>query len=203
MVNLNARDIIRALVNDIIKKPETGVSSGRGIGIPSAGAVGGGDDYYQKIGRNRRPYHPGETGTPSHSADAGFSSALKQNVGHIDPEPMEIPMFPEQEQNDLDIYLEPEVLPLRTRKLAVRAPYVRESTMSIYPTLKEVSQMSEDDLLNEGGLLDMFTGILNLVPHPLVQYFIMVVEGFDAMQKAGTFSDSLGMASQMLPAKTG
>jgi len=202
MANLTTRDIIRALVNDIIKKPETGVSSGRGIGIPSAGAVGGGDDYYHKIGRNRRPYHPGETGTPSHSADAGFSSALKQNSGYIDPEMMDMSMFPEQEPDELDVYFEPEVSPLRTRKLATRSPYVSEERMSIYPTLKEVSQMSEDELLKE-GLFDIFSTALNFVPHPLVQVPLAAVAGFDALQKAGSFSDSLGNTSQILNDKIG
>jgi len=203
MANLTARDIIRALVSDIVKKPEAGVASGRGIGVPVGGAIGGGDDYYYKIGRNRRPYHPGETGTPSHSADAGFSSALSQNVGHVDPESLEVSMFPEQEPDDLDIYPEPEVLPLRTRKLVSRAPYISEERMRVYPTLEEVSQMSEDELLGEGALLDIFTTALNFIPHPVVQVAIAAIEGFDALRKAGSFSDSLGDASQLLNDKIG
>ena len=203
MANLTARDIIRALVSDIVKKPEAGVASGRGIGVPVGGAIGGGDDYYYKIGRNRRPYHPGETGTPSHSADAGFSSALSQNVGHVDPESLEMSMFPEQEPDDLDIYPEPEVLPLRTRKLVSRAPYISEERMRVYPTLEEVSQMSEDELLSEGALLDIFTTMLNFIPHPYVQVAIAFIEGFDALRKSGRFSDSLGDASQMLDDKIG
>ena len=76
--------------------PETGVRSGRAIGVPAGGAIGGGDDYKQKIGRNKIPWtRTGFKGSPSQSADAGFSSFLgRVNKGYEEVEQEE--MFPDQ-----------------------------------------------------------------------------------------------------------
>ena len=72
----------------IKSSPEKGAWSGRATGIPVGGAIGGGDDYKQKIGRNKIPWtRTGFGGSPSQSADAGFSSFLgRVNKGHDQPE---------------------------------------------------------------------------------------------------------------------
>ena len=61
------------------------------------GAIGGGDDFKQKIGRNKIPWtRTGFKGSPSQSADSGFSSYLARvNRGY--DEEQEFTMFPEQE----------------------------------------------------------------------------------------------------------
>ena len=65
------------------------------------GAIGGGDDFKQKIGRNKIPWaRTGFKGGPSQSADSGFSSFLSRvNRGYED-EDYEFSMFPEQEDTD-------------------------------------------------------------------------------------------------------
>ena len=78
------------------------------------GAIGGGDDFKQKIGRNKIPWNQtGFKGSPSQSADSGFSSFLARvNRGH-DDETQEIIMFPdqedsaenEQEADDIDVLI--------------------------------------------------------------------------------------------------
>ena len=78
--------------------PEMGVTSGRATGVPVGGAIGGGDDYKQKIGRNKIPWtRTGFKGSPSQSADSGFSSFLgRVNKGYEEIEQEE--MFPDQSQ---------------------------------------------------------------------------------------------------------
>ena len=98
------------------RKQEDGVWSGRGIGVPVAGAIFGGDDYKEKIGRGKKPYYHGNTGTPSQGADSTFSSFLAR-VNRDYPE-YELPaMFPEQEEVDDNIYDSDEVHLSPTRKL--------------------------------------------------------------------------------------
>jgi len=97
--------------------PEKGVWSGRGIGIPVAGAIGGGDDYKQKIGRGKLPDF--RTGSPTQGADSTFSSYLARvNTGYDDYDKAVeyMPMFPEQEEEEGDIYSW-DVEPVRSRKL--------------------------------------------------------------------------------------
>ena len=67
------------------------------------GAIGGGDDFKQKIGRNKIPWsRTGFKGSPSQSADSGFSSFLgRVNRGYEDDE-QEFTMFPEQEDTTED-----------------------------------------------------------------------------------------------------
>lgn len=83
--------------------------SGRGVGI-TPGAIGGGDDYPQKIGRNKIPWNLRDfQGSPSMAADAGFSGIALQRIASPDSvTKSESPMFPDQEvkvADDEDIYL--------------------------------------------------------------------------------------------------
>ena len=85
---------------------------GRPAGIGGAGAMGGGDDFKQKIGRNKIPFSPYGLGSPSQVADAGFSSKLANSnkgrgygEGSDDAELAAlIDMFPEQEEDDDNMY---------------------------------------------------------------------------------------------------
>ncbi|MAE81562.1 MAG: hypothetical protein CMB80_02410, partial [Flammeovirgaceae bacterium] len=95
--------------------PEKGVWSGRGIGIPSAGAIGGGDDYKQKIGRGKLPDF--RTGSPTQGADSTFSSYLARVNKGYDDVYLDNLMFPEQEAEDEDIYDSDDQLHIRSKKL--------------------------------------------------------------------------------------
>lgn len=77
--------------------------SGNGVGMP-AGAIGGGDGYKEKIGREKIPWSLQDfRGQPSMAADAGFSSIVMSRVNKgrdpiLDPSPM----FPNQDVKELD-----------------------------------------------------------------------------------------------------
>ena len=82
-----------------------GVWSGRGIGVPVLGAMFGGDDYKEKIGREKIPWYLSDfRGQPSMAADAGWSgiSLSRVNKGYdkIYEEPKT--MFPEQDVKESD-----------------------------------------------------------------------------------------------------
>ena len=97
-------------------KPEMGVWSGRGIGIPVVGAIGGGDDYKQKIGRDKiRWDQTGFMGSPSLSADATYSVYLARVNKDRDDE-IEPIMFPSQEDDDVNIY-DTDAYGMRSRKI--------------------------------------------------------------------------------------
>lgn len=99
MKRSSSKSVIKKFSQKRKAPPESGVWSGRGIGIPVGGAIGGGDDYNQKIGRNRRPYYQGDSGSPSQSADAGFSSLLSRINTSFDE--IETIMFPDQEDDKI------------------------------------------------------------------------------------------------------
>jgi nucleotide-binding universal stress UspA family protein len=81
-----------------------GVWSGRGIGVPVLGAMFGGDDYKEKIGREKIPWYLSDfRGQPSMAADAGWSgiSMSRVNKGYDELyEPKA--MFPEQDVKESD-----------------------------------------------------------------------------------------------------
>ena len=88
---------------------ESGALSGRPVGM-TAGGVGGGDDYIQKIGRRKISWaQSGFQGGPSMAADSGFSAIALQRIASPDSITVSAyPMFPDQDvkvQDDEDIYL--------------------------------------------------------------------------------------------------
>ena len=102
---MNSKDFKKKYSSSTKNISGKGVWSGRGTGIPVAGAVGGGDDYPQKIGRNKRPYFQGDSGSPNQSADAGFSSHLSRvNKGYEDFDTYDI-MFPDQDEEFENSYV--------------------------------------------------------------------------------------------------
>jgi len=73
-------------------------------GIPIAGAIGGGDES-DKLGRARRyTFYRDSGGSPSMSADSGFSSRLSMVNKGYELEDTEFSMFPEQEEEVEDTY---------------------------------------------------------------------------------------------------
>lgn len=93
-----------------------GVWSGRGIGIPAAGALDGSGDGSRYLGRPRRPPSRDQSGSPSQSADSGIASFMARvNKGYEEYE--SLPMFPEQELEDEYIYSWEDVDPVVNRKL--------------------------------------------------------------------------------------
>jgi hypothetical protein len=102
---VKSKEFIKRYASELEPKGPIGVYSGRGIGIPVVGAIGGGDGAKSKIGRNKRPYYQGDGGSPSQAADAGFSSYMARVNKGDHPEFDEIRlMFPEQEEEEEDIY---------------------------------------------------------------------------------------------------
>ena len=133
--------------------PEKGVWSGRGIGIPALGAIGGGDDYKQKIGRGKIPYYHGNAGTPSQGADSTWSSYLARvNRGH-EPYEGEI-MFPEQEEDEEYIYYSDESGPIRSRKIPKAFKISRRGASR----LKEMMKFNENDVVENSrySMIDLF-----------------------------------------------
>jgi hypothetical protein len=103
-----------------------GVWSGRGIGIPVAGAVDGSADGSKYLGRPRRPLSPDSRGSTSQSADSSFSSYLTRVNKNYDVDDERYPMFPDQEigyYDDLEyIYKMHDMEPLVTSKLQSPRP---------------------------------------------------------------------------------
>tara|TARA_R110002020_G_scaffold37124_19_gene112068 strand:+ start:525 stop:1949 length:1425 start_codon:yes stop_codon:yes gene_type:complete len=127
--------------------PMGGVWSGRGIGIPVAGAIGGGDDAQQKIGRPKRPYYQGDAGSPNMAADATFSSYLSRvNKGHDDYDPGA--MFPEQEDEEHDSYSGEYFIP-KTRKLPRSSSQMKRKLRFNENTVVENSRYSLVDLFEQ------------------------------------------------------
>ena len=116
-------------------------------GIPVLGAIGGGDGYKDKIGKNRRPPFHGDTGSPSHSADAGWSSQGMSRVNKGYEQDVDLfydVMFPEQEDeenisDEENIYYMYDELPLITRKLPQHS--IRLKPHSKY--IKSPSELAE------------------------------------------------------------
>ena len=87
---------------------------GRPATIGGAGAMGGGDTFRQRIGRNRKPFSPHGMGAASQAADSGFSLRSDQpNIGrgYLDDNDDDelaflIAMFPEQEPDQDDNYID-------------------------------------------------------------------------------------------------
>tara|TARA_Y100000592_G_C5444608_1_gene305318 strand:+ start:91 stop:888 length:798 start_codon:yes stop_codon:yes gene_type:complete len=155
-----------------------GTRSGRAIGIPVGGAIGGGDDYKQKIGRNKIPWtRTGFKGSPSQSADSGFSSYLARvNRGYED-EAGDFTMFPDQEDaseeiDDDNTALISDKLPKYT---GGKSPVSEDTTMSnlrsfVSETVKEeifTTQSEEQEDKSElNGVVDIKADDGNIVTQP-------------------------------------
>lgn len=138
--------------------------SGRGIGIPVLGAIGGGDGFQQKIGRPKRPYLTGDMGSPTQSADSNFSSRLSRvNKGREDDAELAYhEMFPDQAPDvDPDLELEDGLLGMRTRKLPVyfagmkRIPEGRMDRLGIGRPSLAMSLLNEGNEINESFIDDL------------------------------------------------
>jgi hypothetical protein len=95
---VKTKNFKKSYASNVKGSGEKGTWSGRAVGVPVGGAIGGGDGFKQKIGRNKIPWtRTGFKGSPSQAADAGFSSFLARvNKGHEDIEQQE--MFPDQSE---------------------------------------------------------------------------------------------------------
>jgi hypothetical protein len=125
-----------------VNQPQDGVWSGRGIAVPAAGGMLGGDDYKQKIGRGKKPYHRGNAGTPSQGADSTFSSYLARvNSGYEDHE--QGPMFPEQEPDLEDTYSGE--TSIRSRKVPKDFKILRPKTKG----LKEKMEFNDNHMIQK------------------------------------------------------
>ena len=96
-------------VKDFVKRYASSMDNvsrpGRTAGVAmGGGAIGGGDDYKQKIGRNKIPWNLRDfQGSPSMAADAGFSSIAMQRIASPDAVTRSRkPMFPEQGEKDTE-----------------------------------------------------------------------------------------------------
>jgi hypothetical protein len=125
-------------------------SSATITGIPSAGAIGGGDNS-DRLGRPRRyPFYRGSMGSPSMSADSGQSTAMSRvNKGW--EEDIETTMFPEQEDIDLDSYSVEDVPLPRTRKVPkyFRTSRRARGTASISESESQMKKYSLVDILED------------------------------------------------------
>jgi len=154
-------------------------------GIPVLGAIGGGDGYKDKIGKNRRPPFHGDTGSPSHSADAGWSSQGLSRVNKGYAEDVDLfydVMFPEQEDEEIipdeeNIYYMYDDSPLVTRKLPqhslklrphskyikspselaeIKESYMTKKQYSLKPLFEDTSHIRLDEFdLSSIGLPDI------------------------------------------------
>ena len=125
------REFIKKYAASMANVTGDGVWSGRGIAIPAGGAIFGGDDYKQKIGREIIPWWLEDfRGGPSMAADAGFSSMSLSRVYKdrdylFDPKPM----FPDQDvqegEEDNNYYSESYSADLRKMK-DVKEEYFNE-----------------------------------------------------------------------------
>ena len=152
----------------------TGTSGqGRALGIPALGAVDGSGDGSKYLGRLPRPPYTGDTGTPSQSADSGFSSFLSRvnkNFQMLEDEPM----FPDQEDGYYDdlvnIYKQYDVEPLVTAKLPSQPPS-RPSSMI----------KSGQNVIKESAATDVTEGeFANLIGDS----FRQAASGFDGLDWA-------------------
>jgi len=178
MATLKSKQFKKKYAASMDNVPEKGVWSGRGIGIPIGGAMGGGDDYKQKIGHGKLPDF--RTGRPTQGADSTFSSYLARvNTGYDDVY-LDIPMFPEQEAEDEDIYYGDEPSPIRSRKLPKDFKIKR-------PKIQGIREMTfkDDNIVSDSrySLLSVFNEGDETVDEGLAQAAVKLVPA--ALKSAG------------------
>ena len=155
------------------KPPRPGRTAGVALG---GGAVGGGDDFKQKIGRNKIPWtRTGFKGSPSQSADSGFSSYLARvNRGY--DEEQEFTMFPEQEdvpeEVDDDTVLVSDKLPKYTggkspvsenTSMSSLRSFIREAVKEEVFAARSAQQEDESEL---NGVVDIKADDGKIVAQP-------------------------------------
>jgi hypothetical protein len=102
MANSKKKNFLKKYASSINNVSGERVWSGRGIGIPVAGAVDGSGDGSKYLGRSPRPMYHGDSGSPSAMADTTFSIYLAR-VNKDQPADIEYPpMFPDQEEKEHD-----------------------------------------------------------------------------------------------------
>jgi hypothetical protein len=142
MPSKTKRKFSKKIKASISTPSDTGsVWSGRGTGIPVAGAVDGSADGSKYLGRPRRPWYIGNRGSPSQSADSGFSSRLGGvNKGHeVSDEYMS--MFPDQEEETSSAEPEEERLAIN-KKLPIYTSGGGASRSPMLETDKEMENIS-------------------------------------------------------------
>lgn len=120
--------------------PEGTARSARVQGIPAGGMIGGGDDYKDKIGRGKIPWHPGNAGSPSQGADSTFSSYLSRVNKNWDEHDIG-PMFPEQEQDIDNSYEYDDIDPISDKKIPKDFTIMRANES----TTRRVLHWGDDD----------------------------------------------------------
>ena len=103
MAGMKPKAFKKSYTTTLKSVPQGAVWSGRGIGIPVAGAVDGSGDGSKDLGRPRRPLYKDDGGSPSQSADSTWASYMAR-VNKDWDEVITKPMFPEQDDSDEDIY---------------------------------------------------------------------------------------------------
>jgi len=148
---------------------KTGLGSGSGIKVPMGPAFTA-SDRSQYLGRPRRPRMSGELGSPSQSADSGFSSRLAGvNKGYeLDIEMP--PMFPDQDE---DVEEEEEGAPIiimpisesRFRLLENRYNRIMRNLGMSHSTLRVfIKEMIAEAKEDEEALRDYGDGFLRYAP---------------------------------------
>tara|TARA_Y100000310_G_C20701645_1_gene830551 strand:+ start:5284 stop:6885 length:1602 start_codon:yes stop_codon:yes gene_type:complete len=187
MPGIKSKAFKKAYSDTIQHVPQGAVWSGRGIGIPVAGAVDGSGDGSKYLGRPRRPPYKDDQGSPSQSADSTYSSYLarvNKDWGEITTGPM----FPEQDEGDDDIYKRIEDPDdLTWYGLGKNSPMRKESNLHFNPldedtmvygsnySLSDIDRISERSsadvavgaITDIGG--DAFRSLLGLAAPPVVK----------------------------------
>jgi hypothetical protein len=138
-----------------LQEPKSGWYSGRTTGVPVAGAIGGGDDFAQRIAK---PYVPGKPsqGGMSTSADTTFSLMMGQSVP--DPEIDHMTDFNPEEIAPGKVLQRP--VP---RGLKMSKKYFHRKLSEVLETLENDDlswhEMFEDDLRDEDDVVDEFSGV--------------------------------------------
>ena len=158
MPPISSKDFKKRYAPSTKNAKNQGVWSGRGIGIPSVGAVDGSADGSKYLGRPRKPFSKDNGGSPSQSADSGIASFMARvNKGYDEYESM--PMFPEQESEDEDIYSWEDIDPVISKKLP------RSFKLTARHRIREADIFSDDavvdntiysiiDFLNEVSIVE-------------------------------------------------
>jgi hypothetical protein len=175
--------------------------SGRGTGVPAAGAIGGGDGFQQKVGRPKRPVLSGDMGSPTQSADSGFSSALSRvNKGREKDALIDRgPMFPDQDPSYEEV--DDALIGLRTRKLPTYFAGMKripESNMTRgfgKPSLAKsllneeralVQESFVDDLMKTASEISDAIGSTFGVARPLMKFGTKVLPGIASSVASST-----------------